>query len=90
MLRLKRFGLEDQVIALLSFFLHLGQELVILHTHNFLLGCQSLFCFYLKLHVVIKELLVLAVIADTFKLFVQTAPFSQVIIARLHVAESTE
>ena len=45
---------EYQLAPFLSFFLHLGNELIVLHANYLLLSGQCLLGFNLKLHVVIE------------------------------------
>ena len=89
------FGLDglcfkNQLVSSLPLFLYLGQELIVLHTDNFLLSSQCLLGLYLQFHVIIEQLLVLTKVAYSLKLFVNTTPFSKVIVTNLHVAKSTK
>ena len=89
MFGLDGLGLEDQVIAFLSFLFHLGVILVVLHRDYFLLSSQCLLCLYLQFHVVVKKVLVLTVVTNPLKLLIESTSFPEMLVAGLHVTKAT-
>jgi hypothetical protein len=54
------------------------------------LSRQGFFSLDLKLHVIVEELFVLAIVANPFEFFIQSSPFAQMSIASLHVTKTTK